>query len=125
MTDLDRLWVIAESAPFLDRIENTLRRDAKVALADQLNKLQQDAGLAIDREMGGWHDGDVAPGPETAALRAAYEPVTAERLGLLRQISPHLESEQQKKMVVLVDKLLPQNERAADVKNVSRSKPGG
>ncbi|MDP2204722.1 MAG: hypothetical protein Q8K65_00265 [Alphaproteobacteria bacterium] len=125
MTDLDRLWVIAESAPFLDSVEKALRQDAKAALADQLNKLQQDAGLAIDREMGGWRDGDVAPGPETAALRAAYEPVTAERLGLLRQISPHLEAGQKKQMAALIDKLLPQNERSADVKNVSRSKPGG
>lgn len=125
MTDLDRLWVIAESAPFLDGVENALRRDAKDALADQLNKLQQDAGLAIDREMGGWHDGDVAPGPATAALRAAYEPVTTARLGLLRQISPHLEAGQQKQMAELIGKLLPQNDRSADVKNTSRSGPGG
>lgn len=125
MTDLDRLWVIAENAPFLDGVENILRREGKGALADQINKLQQDVGLAIDREMGGWHDGDVAPGPATAALRAAYEPVTMARLGLLRQISPYLEPGQQKQMMDLIDKLLPQNDRAVDIKNISRSKPGG
>lgn len=82
MADLDTLFAIADAGPLLDRVDNALRRVGHDALADQLCKLQQDAGLELDNQMTGSFS-EPAPGPRSAALRAAYEPITPARLSLL------------------------------------------
>jgi len=82
--DLDALFVISEHSPDLDAVEAALRAKGNAKLADGLFKLQQDAGLEIDNEMTGSFS-EPAPGPASAALRAAYEPVTPARLDVLRE----------------------------------------
>ncbi|HYD18844.1 MAG TPA: hypothetical protein VEF76_10235 [Patescibacteria group bacterium] len=82
MADLDTLFLLADKAPLFDRVESALRGEGNHKLADAIVKLQQDAGLELDNEMTGSFD-EPAPGPQTALLRAAYEPVTLVRLSLL------------------------------------------
>lgn len=84
--DLDQLFAIAELSPALDGVEDRLRRAGHVAQADALNKLQRDAGVAIDRALGGDEADEVPPGPQTARLVNGYEPVTAARAVLFREI---------------------------------------
>ncbi len=103
--DLNALFSIAEAGPLLDSVEEKLRLGGKFTAADQLLKLQQDAGLGIDREMGQWVDGDVAPGLETARLRAAYEPVTLDRVSLLHEIKGFLEPAEASSVAQLIEKL--------------------
>jgi hypothetical protein len=66
---LDDLFVLAEETPFLEKLGQ-----------DGMDKLLQDVGVQIDREMTGYDPSDPAPGPETARLNAEYEPVTPERV---------------------------------------------
>jgi hypothetical protein len=80
MVSLDMLFQIAEASPALDKVEASLREGGHTRIADDLLKLQQDTGVAIDREMCGYDPAEPAPGPETAKLNAAYEPVTVSRL---------------------------------------------
>ncbi|MEZ0262873.1 MAG: hypothetical protein ACAH80_17845 [Alphaproteobacteria bacterium] len=82
--DLDTLFLIAESAPALDVAEAGLRGAGKTGIADRLLKLQQDTGLEIDHEMTGAFD-NPPPGPDSAALRAAYAPVTLQRLSVVAE----------------------------------------
>jgi hypothetical protein len=82
--DLDTLFLIAESAPALDAADAGLRGAGKAGLADRLMKLQQDVGLEIDHEMTGAFDSPPA-GPDSAALRAAYTPVTFQRLSVVAE----------------------------------------
>lgn len=78
---LDSLFALAEAGPLLDKVETALRGGGRVELADSLLKLQQDVGVQIDREMSGYDPAEPSPGPETARLNAAYQPVTEERIG--------------------------------------------
>ncbi len=82
MADLDTLFAIADAGPLLDRVDNALRRVGNDDLADKLCKLQQDAGLELDNEMTGSFS-EPPPGPRSAELRAAYQPVTPARISLL------------------------------------------
>ena len=79
--DLDALFVIAEAGPLLDKVA----AEVPQALAQRLSKLQEDTGLEIDHEMTGAPLTGPGEGPESARLRAAYEPVTAERLQVLSE----------------------------------------
>jgi hypothetical protein len=81
--NLDVLFAIAEAGPVLDKVEQSLRAGGKDKLADQIVKLQQDVGLEIAHEMTGAPLTGPGEGPESARLRAAYEPVTAARLRVL------------------------------------------
>lgn len=78
LLSLDQLFAIAEAAPVLDKAEAELRAKGKGDVADRLVKWQQDAGLAVDNEFNGTLS-EPAPGPATAALIKAYEPVTNTR----------------------------------------------
>ena len=85
MLSVDQLYPLLESSPLLDRVEAALIAAGKLMSAQKLNKLQQDAGVQVDRAFTGAEPGDPAPGPQSAKLNAAYEPVTADRLnGTLR-----------------------------------------
>lgn len=86
---LDTLFLIVENGPALDAAEADLRAAGKSALADRLLKLQQDAGLEVDHEMTGAFDSP-PPGAGSAALRAAYVPVTGQRLGVLAEAQASL-----------------------------------
>ena len=80
--DLDHLFVLAEMSPLLDRVEACLRDRKYTALADDLLKVQQDAGVQIDYIM---RDEPVVavPGPQTAELYGAFETVTPARLSAI------------------------------------------
>lgn len=86
--NLDTLFDIVRASPMLDEVEAGLRKAGKAQMADALLKLQQDAGVAIDLVMGGGTD--VAPGPQTAALRQNFETVTARRVQLFRDVGAYL-----------------------------------
>ncbi len=81
---LASLYAIAEAGPMLDKTEQSLRASGNIEQADALVKLQQDVGIAIDRAISGPAPRPEA-GPQTSRLEAAYEPVTQERLQLLRE----------------------------------------
>lgn len=86
--ELDDLFAIAEAEPLLARAEEALRQAGQNGAADALLKLQQDAGLEIDREMGGASGNEPPAGPETARLANAYQPLSADRVGrVLRDAS--------------------------------------
>lgn len=104
--DLEQLFTIAENSIFLDSVEKALRDQGHNTEANALNKLQQDVGVAIEREMNGYDENQPAPGPETARLNAAYEPVTFERLDILTQTHQLLSGGVLKnKTVNLIEKL--------------------
>lgn len=78
---LNELFLLAEYSADLDIVEQELRRASQhTKLADDLLKLQQDAGVAIDKEMGG-----EPSGAQSIKLWADYAPVTQERLGPILQ----------------------------------------
>ena len=89
--DLDTLFVIAEAAPVLDRVEAELRGAGKKDLADKVFKLQQDVGLEIDNEMTGSFS-EPPPGPESARLRKEYEPVSLVRMTVLSSAYEQLQA---------------------------------
>jgi len=74
----------------LDSAEGALRTMGEENAADAIVKLQQDVGVQIDRQMNGFDENEPAPGPETARLNAAYEPVTDVRLGILQKVCQKL-----------------------------------
>lgn len=90
---LDNLFIIAEATPFLEQAEAELYQSGNAETARNLNKLMQDTGVQIDREMNGFDENEPAPGPQTAALNASYEPVTPRRLYVLldaaARLGPH------------------------------------
>lgn len=84
LLNLDELFIITEATPALEQVETALRQSGNAETADRLNKLMQDAGVQIDREMNGFDENEPASGPQRAVLNAAYEPVTSARLSVLR-----------------------------------------
>ncbi len=104
--DLDQLFAIVEASPLLDGVENELHKLGRADEAGVLCKLQQDAGVQIDREFSSYDENEPAPGPETARLNAAFEPVTAARLNILKQICQKLpDSDLKNGMTDLMDRL--------------------
>lgn len=75
--DSNKLMFLAEQGPFLDQVESELRASGHEGVADQLLKLQQDAGIDLEKSFGVY---DSLAGPQTAALDKSYEPVTSERV---------------------------------------------
>ena len=73
--DLD-LMPLLMASPDLDTVEADLRASGHIAQADDLLKLQQDAGV----QMSGEPLDQPAPGPESAKLQKNFEPVTTARL---------------------------------------------
>lgn len=102
--DLDALFVIAEAGPLLDKVAAEIPE----GLAQRLSKLQQDAGLEIDHEMTGAPLTGPGEGPESARLRAAYEPVTVERLQVLGECFKELPSGELKTGIAGLMAQLPQ-----------------
>lgn len=76
--DLNQLFDIAQATDLLDLVEISLCQAHQREAAEVLVKLQQDCGIAIDQAMNG--AGDIAAGPESAKLIAAYRPPTKERI---------------------------------------------
>jgi hypothetical protein len=79
--DLDALFAIAEAGPTLDKVVAAV----PAPVARRLEKLQEDVGLEIDHEMTGAPLTGPGEGPDSARLRARYEPVTRERLGVFHE----------------------------------------
>lgn len=80
---LDDLFVLAEASCALDRVEKDLRDRHRTGQANVLHKLQQDAGVAIAREMDPGYDPKA--GQETAKLDRAFAPVTRGRVEVVLQ----------------------------------------
>jgi hypothetical protein len=76
--DLNQLFNIAQATDLLDLVEVSLHQAHQSKAAGVLMKLQQDCGIATDRAMSGADD--IAAGPESAKLIAAYIPPTKERI---------------------------------------------
>lgn len=80
---LESLLALAEAGPALDKAERGLRAEGKQAQADALMKLQQDAGVAVDRA---FQDTQIHPeGTQARVLSDAFEPVTPDRLAIAQQ----------------------------------------
>jgi len=74
---MDQLIPLTEASPFLDKVQEALSQARYKANAYALLKLQQDAGIELEKEFGIY---DPKAGPETAALDKAYKEVTPARL---------------------------------------------
>ena len=83
---LDDLFILAEATPFLEALDKSIREKEtgrlprQWATQDSIEKLLQDTGVQIDREMNGYDANEQAPGPQSACLNAAYQPVDQERI---------------------------------------------
>jgi hypothetical protein len=108
VSETESLSVIAENAPFLEEVETFLRSWQEEVLAEQLCKLVQDAGLELDPDFDPDNPGDTLE-PQTAILRAAYEPITAQRLQLLITISTCLRGNLKSNMDGIILRLGIQN----------------
>jgi len=83
--DSTALIAITEQSPLLDSVEQNLRTAGQALQADTLVKLQQDVGLELD-PMFDPEEPTTPPGPISASLQAAYQPVTVERLAQLHPL---------------------------------------
>lgn len=80
----DKAMLITEHGLFFDRIETFLRELGQIETADRLLKLQQDAGIEVQKHFGVY---DPFAGPQTAALDKAYQEVTVERIqGVFKEL---------------------------------------
>lgn len=73
---LDELMPLIEASPLLDQVEAALHKTDKKEAADKLLKLQQDAGIDVQKSFGIY---DPKAGSQTAGLDSAYQEVTAAR----------------------------------------------
>lgn len=93
--DSSILWSIIAAEPILTKVEDFLTNADEPCLQQKLDKLQKDAGLALQEDLAGDAFEDYAErdkdfsGP---AMIAAYEPVTSERLEILTQVQHALEA---------------------------------
>ena len=81
---IDQLMLLAEESSLLDQVEAGLRRAKKRGAADHLMKLQQDAGIDLQKAFGTYEGNE---GPRTARLHSVYEEVTPDRLSATLQES--------------------------------------
>ncbi len=79
---MDQLMPLTEASQLFDKVEEELRRSGKTAIADDLLKLQQDAGIELEKAFGIY---DPAAGEQTAKLDAAYKEVTLTRVSSILQ----------------------------------------
>lgn len=88
--NLDQLFYLAQESRVLDECEDDLRKSNHSEIADQFLKLQQDVGVAIDRETNpDFHS--VAPGSQSALLRKNFEEVTTERaLNIIDKVTKNI-----------------------------------
>ena len=93
--DLDRLFLLAHAAPLFEDIERELLPH-RLEIT-YLHKLQEDAGVQIDREVNGSDPDAPAPGRQSAALVRGFTPVTDARLGILAQAHDILSAKFDKK----------------------------
>lgn len=113
--DIEVLFLIAKSGLFLEQIEAQLEELGFHEDKAGLMKLQQDIGVELGAE-----ENEPAPGPQTAQLLNAYEPVTAERLSILNSIAQKLpESESKQAFVRLIEQL-----KGEDFLDPDHSAPG-
>ena len=110
------LFAIAEAGPVLDKVSAAV----SAPLAARLGKLQEDVGLEIDNEMTGAPLTGPGEGPDSARLRAAYEPVTAQRLSVFGECLAALPAGDLKESVAGIIKQLP----ASGVTAPAASAPG-
>lgn len=114
---VETLWSITAAQPMLWRVEHFLTNADEPCLQSKLNKLQQDAGLALAENLTGTAmepyeqpENDHA-GPE---LIAAYEPLTTGRLQILNDVQHALEAhgseyyEEYSNFLAALHKLAPQ-----------------
>lgn len=117
---LDKLFLIAEQGPLLDEVEGYLRAKGRNTVADSLLKLQQDAGVAIDRAMTGYDPAQPAPGRETAQLNADYSEVSFPRLmAVLGLVSAHIGSDMKTKFTAFAREAMKIEAPSAAQKNAA------
>lgn len=76
--ELTDIVIAAEPGGIFEHADAALQLVGRTDLATNLMKLQQDAGLEMDPAFNP-DDQSNPPGPQTAALWAAYQPVTRAR----------------------------------------------
>lgn len=82
--ELMEIVMASEPGGVWEQAEEALRGLGRSDLAEEIIKLQQDAGLELDPAFNP-DDRSNPPGPSTAALWAAYEPVTRVRYDSIMQ----------------------------------------
>ena len=101
--DLDSMFVVAEAGPLLDKVAEAVPAD----VSKRLMKLQQDIGLEIDHEITGAPLSGPGEGPESAALLAAYQPVTLARLNVFHECVAELPAGELRNQVAEIASKLP------------------
>jgi hypothetical protein len=103
---MDQLTPLTEASPMLDKMQQALSNAGHKATAYALLKLQQDAGIELEKAFGIY---DPKAGPETAALDKAYKEATPARLiKVLHTVSDSLpESELKSSLSELRQKMVP------------------
>ena len=79
---MDQLMPLTEASPLFDQVEAALRKRGHKDTADALLKLQQDAGIELEKEFGMY---DPKAGPETAKLDKAYKETSSARCSTVLQ----------------------------------------
>jgi ribosomal protein L12E/L44/L45/RPP1/RPP2 len=117
---IDRLMPLIEASPLLEQVEGGLRRAGKKGQADKLLKLQQDAGIEVEKAFGTY---DASAGSQTARLDKAYEEVTPARFNTVLQTAHAAlpEGDLKTTLGMLNDKLLLPETLSAPAK---QKKPG-
>ena len=104
---------LTEASPLLDLVESKLRKRKKEDQANELLKLQQDAGIKVAKLFGYY---DPSAGPDTAKLDKAYEEITTERFNTVLQNAHAALPEGNLKIALLKlnnDLLLPETQPVA------------
>jgi len=103
---IDSLFIIAEEGPFLNKCGHDLYAKKENAIADNLIKLQQDVGVAIDIEISGNTLNDLQEGSISYSLYKNYKAVTETRLkDIFNEAYKYLSPENKEYMGILKNKL--------------------
>lgn len=100
----EQLMILAEEGPLLDNVEASLRDLNQDAPANALQKLQQDAGIQLEKEFKKTDISEPGPGIQTSQLRRDYEEVTTTRiLNTLNSCLPYLDGDLKQQFSTLIN----------------------
>lgn len=112
----EHLLPLAEVNPFLEKVEAALYQAKQDVAAKNLAKLQEDAGVQIDREFNGVQSKPAKKGSKTAKLEETYTTITAGRFNSVLRMAyasmPNSQLKEEFKML-LIKLIVPEQKPAA------------